>query len=92
MDFFNILGLAYLFSKGGSGCLPLIIIIILACIIVFIFENFLKIIMGIVILITLSLGIAFIVDHLKYKNESPEDKKKREELEKIKEWSRRNKC
>lgn len=28
----------------------------------------------------------------RYKNETPEERKQREDLEKIREWSRRNKC
>lgn len=50
----------------------------------------------IILIISLPVAIIFLVvrDYFsqKYKNESPEDKKKREELEKIREWSQRNKC
>ncbi len=50
----------------------------------------------IILIISFPIAIIFLVvrDYLqtKNKNESPEDKKKREELEKIKEWSRHNKC
>ena len=50
----------------------------------------------IILIISFPIAIIFLVvrDYLKTKNknESTEDKKKREELEKIKEWSRRNKC
>lgn len=50
----------------------------------------------IILIISFPIAIIFLVvrDYLqtKNKNESPEDKKKREELEKIKEWSRCNKC
>lgn len=61
-------------------------------------NNFLEVMPMIFIILIISLPVAIIFlvvrDYYskKYKNESPEDKKKRDELEKIKEWSQRNKC
>ena len=55
-------------------------------------ENFILVLLGITFLFGISTIIKESIKEFKYKNESPEDKKKREELEKIKEWSRRNKC
>ena len=55
-------------------------------------ENFILVLLGITFLFSISTIIKESIKEFKYKNESPEDKKKREELEKIKEWSRRNKC
>lgn len=55
-------------------------------------ENFILVLLGITFLFGISAIIKESIKEFKYKNESPEDKKKREELEKIKEWSRRNKC
>ena len=55
-------------------------------------ENFILVLLGITFLFGISAIIKENIKEFKYKNESPEDKKKREELEKIKEWSRRNKC
>ena len=61
-------------------------------------NNFLEVMPMIFIILIISLPVAIIFlvvrDYFsqKYKNESPEDKKKREELEKIREWSQRNKC
>ncbi len=55
-------------------------------------ENFILVLLGITFLFGISTIIKESIKEFKYKNESPEEKKKREELEKIKEWSRRNKC
>lgn len=55
-------------------------------------ENFILVLLGITFLFSISTIIKESIKEFKYKNESPEEKKKREELEKIKEWSRRNKC
>ena len=55
-------------------------------------ENFILVLLGITFLFGISAIIKESIKESKYKNESPEEKKKREELEKIKEWSRRNKC
>ena len=55
-------------------------------------ENFILVLLGITFLFGISTIIKESIKESKYKNESPEEKKKREELEKIKEWSRRNKC
>ena len=55
-------------------------------------ENVILVLLGITFLFGISAIIKESIKEFKYKNESPEDKKKREELEKIKEWSRRNKC
>ena len=90
MDFLYILGLVYIFSKGGQGCLPFIAIVVLACILAFIFENWLKIIIGLVILVSLLLCIAFIVDYLKYKDETPQERAERLKTEQmIEDWRKR---
>ena len=63
---------------------------------VFIFKlvskNFILVVLVLAFLFVTYMIVWEVIKELKYKNESPEDKKKREELEKIKEWSRRNKC
>lgn len=63
---------------------------------VFIFKlvskNFILVVLVLTFLFATYMIVSEVIKELKYKNESPEDKKKREELEKIKEWSRRNKC
>ena len=63
---------------------------------VFIFKlvskNFILVVLVLTFLFVTYMIVSEVIKELKYKNESPEDKKKREELEKIKEWSRRNKC
>ncbi len=63
---------------------------------VFIFKlvskNFILVVLVLAFLLVTYMIVSEVIKELKYKNESPEDKKKREELEKIKEWSRRNKC
>ena len=63
---------------------------------VFIFKlvskNFILVVLVLAFLFVTYMIVLEVIKELKYKNESPEDKKKREELEKIKEWSRRNKC
>ena len=63
---------------------------------VFIFKlvskNFILVVLVLAFLLVTYMIVSEVIKELKYKNESPEDKKKREELEKIKEWRRRNKC
>lgn len=63
---------------------------------VFIFKlvskNFILVVLVLTFLFATYMIVSEVIKELKYKNESPEDKKKREELKKIKEWSRRNKC
>lgn len=63
---------------------------------VFIFKlvskNFILVVLVLAFLLVTYMIVSEVIKELKYKNEAPEDKKKREELEKIKEWSRRNKC
>ena len=63
---------------------------------VFIFKlvskNFILVVLVLTFLFATYMIVSEVIKELKYKNESPEDKKKRKELEKIKEWSRRNKC
>ncbi len=63
---------------------------------VFIFKlvskNFILVVLVLAFLFATYMFVSEVAKEFKYKNESPEDKKKREELEKIKEWSRRNKC
>lgn len=63
---------------------------------VFIFKlvskNFILVVLVLAFLLVTYMIVSEVIKELKYKNESPEDKKKREELEKIKEWSRHNKC
>ncbi len=39
MDFLSIIGLAYLFEKCSKDCSPLFIIILFACVFVFISNN-----------------------------------------------------
>ena len=55
-------------------------------------KNFILVVLVLTFLFVTYMIVSEVIKELKYKNESPEDKKKREELEKIKEWSRRNKC
>lgn len=55
-------------------------------------KNFILVVLVLAFLLVTYMIVSEVIKELKYKNESPEDKKKREELEKIKEWSRRNKC
>ena len=55
-------------------------------------KNFMLIILILAFLFVTYMIILEVIKELKYKSESQEDKKKREELEKIKKWSRRNKC
>ncbi len=55
-------------------------------------KNFILIILILAFLFVTYMIILEVIKELKYKSESQEDKKKREELEKIKKWSRRNKC
>ena len=63
---------------------------------VFIFKlvskNFILVVLVLTFLFATYMIVSEVIKELKYKNESLEDKKKREELKKIKEWSRRNKC
>lgn len=63
---------------------------------VFIFKlvskNFILVVLVLAFLFATYMIVSEVAKEFKCKNESPEDKKKREELEKIKEWSRRNKC
>lgn len=63
---------------------------------VFIFKlvskNFILVVLVLTFLFVTYMIVSEVIKELKYKNESPKDIKKREELEKIKEWSRRNKC
>lgn len=63
---------------------------------VFIFKlvskNFILVVLVLTFLFATYMIVSEVIKELKYKNESPKDIKKREELEKIKEWSRRNKC
>ena len=64
--------------------------------IVFIFKlvskNLILVVLVLAFLFVTYMIVLEVIKELKYKNESSEDKKKREELEKIREWSRRNKC
>ena len=55
-------------------------------------KNFILVVLVLTFLFVTYMIVSEVIKELKYKNESPEDKKKREELEKIREWSRRNKC
>lgn len=70
------------------------VIIFVACLIVFLWEH--KIIQILSILAIIGVGIIhlrkYLLQNEKYKNETPEEQKKIEELEKVREWSRRNKC
>lgn len=70
------------------------VIILLACLVVFLWEY--KIIQVFSILAIIVVGIIhlrkYLLQNEKYKNETPEERKKREELEKVREWSKRNNC
>lgn len=72
----------------------IIVIILLACLVTFLWEY--KIIQSLSILAIIVFVIIYLRKYLlqneKYKNETPEELKKRKELEKVRDWSRRNKC
>lgn len=72
--------------------MELILIFILACILVFISKNIILIGVGILVTIGILVGIRLFTDYLKYKDETPKERKKREEIDKIKKWSKRNRC
>lgn len=68
--------------------------ILVICLFAFLLEH--KIIQGLFLIVSIGIGIYCIRKYLmqqeKYKNETPEERQKREELLNIREWSRRNKC
>ena len=72
----------------------IIIGILVICLIAILWEY--KIIQCLFLIACLGIGIFYIKRYLsqkeKYKNETLEERKKREDLLKIKEWSKRNKC
>lgn len=70
-------------SGGNSGCLPVIMIVILAIIIVFLFEHIWLILSICIIGFLLLLGIAYIKDYLKYKDETEEERAERLKLEEM---------
>lgn len=90
MEFFTLMGCAFLLLfLWDSGFIPLFIF---ACICVFIWEKF-----KIVILLLVGLLSIFYLWIFYNKNKSiapktPEDLERLKNLEKIREWSRRNKC
>lgn len=103
MDIFTLIGCCFLLAiLWNSGIIPLFI---LACIIAFLWEKFNEVIITIITLSVLVLLLKYVVQILGYmlfqdpKNdkttEIPKTVKEQElenNLEKVREWSRRNKC
>lgn len=70
--------------------IELILIVILACILVFISKNIILIGVGILVTIGILVGIRLFTDYLKYKDEPPEQRTERFKTEEmIKEWQKR---
>ncbi|DAB21873.1 TPA: hypothetical protein CPT94_06695 [Candidatus Gastranaerophilales bacterium HUM_22] len=100
MDIFTLIGLSillvFLWESGIIG------MFILACVLVFLWEKFNAIILTVVVLSALVLILKYVFQVLGYmfiqgctKNKNPKNAKEQEleeNLNKIREWSRRNKC
>lgn len=89
MEFFQIMAiLAILWESGIIG------IFILACIVVFLWEKFNVILITIFILAGLILLLKYIFYDCKDDKtpKTPEELERLKNLEKVREWSRRNKC
>lgn len=100
MDIFTLIGLAILlvllWESGIIGWF------ILACVLVFLWEKFNAIILTVVVLSALVLILKYVFQVLGYmfiqgstKNKTPKNAKEQEleeNLKKVREWSRRNKC
>lgn len=89
MDIATLIGLCALLTiLWESGIIPAFIVV---CVIIFLWKHYVIQIVLTIALIGTALGIV-ILQQERYKNEKPEERKKREELEKVREWSRRNNC
>lgn len=100
MDIFTLIGLAILLAfLWESGIIGLFA---LTCVLVFLWEKFNAIILTILVLSALVLMLKYVFQVLGYmflqgctKNKTPKNAKEQEleeNLKKVREWSRRNKC
>lgn len=86
--------LKLILRDGGQGCFQLLcfvfVSITLVLLLKFICENFIIILIVCLVVITLLVGINFLKDYLKYKDETLEQREKRlKTKELIKEWQKR---
>lgn len=94
MKFLNLFSLLYLIQDGGQGCFQLLgfvfVSITLVLLLKFICENFIITLIVYLVVITLLVGINFLKDYLKYKDETLEQRAERlKTKEMIKEWQKR---
>lgn len=92
MDIFTLIGFCFLLAAlWESRIIP---IFILACIVAFLWEKFNELIITIVIVSGLVLLLKYIFQDNKEDKapKTPEELERLKNLEKVREWSRRNKC
>lgn len=92
MDIVTLIGLCALLTiLWESGIIPAVIAV---CVIILLWKYYVIQIVLMIALMGTALGIIgkHLLQQERYKKETPEERKQREDLEKIREWSRRNKC